>query len=454
MKYKFLLVLGILVCISLPALSGCGLEDDITPPPGYALATSAESSQTPASSQTFQATNSTEENDVISAQKGLAPGATQETVTQNVNNSHTEGSDLTVTGIVTNASSSQIADALTAQLYLFNTSTNAIDQALSAEVHKTGQYQFDHVPAKSNTTYIVTIDYEGVTYPADPVTFNGTSTVLDIPVTVFDVTKDLDSLDFAQIHMQFDFSSEGQVQANILYIVNNQGQKTVIVQSDGTSIPFIQIPATASNVQYDLASGGAQLMRATNGFALLPGNDKQYGIIVSFTLPYSHNVDISQLFSLPVSSETIIVPEGVRVNSDQLDDLGTQDFQGVTYQLYQGGHIASGGTLALTISGKPSGSNNSSLSRQQLILIGVSVLGLILIGIGLFLFLRERRHQNQIEIEAGMNITEAAATRYNDRDSIMDAIIALDDQYKGGHISREAYQKRRDELKNSLRELI
>jgi hypothetical protein len=33
----------------------------------------------------------------------------------------------------------------------------------------------------------------------------------------------------------------------------------------------------------------------------------------------------------------------------------------------------------------------------------------------------------------------------------MDAIIALDDQYKAGNLSEEAYQKRREELKARLK---
>ncbi len=42
----------------------------------------------------------------------------------------------------------------------------------------------------------------------------------------------------------------------------------------------------------------------------------------------------------------------------------------------------------------------------------------------------------------------------DDRDTIIDAIIALDDQYKGGCIAKEAYIKRREELKKRLKGLI
>ena len=41
-----------------------------------------------------------------------------------------------------------------------------------------------------------------------------------------------------------------------------------------------------------------------------------------------------------------------------------------------------------------------------------------------------------------------------DRDSIMDAILVLDDQHRAGEIPQEAYEKRRAELKGRLEKLI
>jgi hypothetical protein len=49
--------------------------------------------------------------------------------------------------------------------------------------------------------------------------------------------------------------------------------------------------------------------------------------------------------------------------------------------------------------------------------------------------------------------TELAEEMYNDPDMIMDAIIALDDLYSAGEIPVDAYQQRRTELKDRLREL-
>ncbi len=432
-------------------LVGCSLSEDITPPPGFQSPTFDAFSKTPEPTLTTRPTvtssgtipaSTTEPN---SADSTLAASSTEV-------GTRATTTVLTFNGKVTNASGSPITDSLIAHLYLYNTSSSAMEQTLKATVQPNGQYQFDHVPADSKTTYFVTVEFNGVTYASDPVVYDGTFTTREMPISIYDSTSDLITLNFSQIHMQFEFPTDGQVQARMLYIVSNIGLKSVVVPSDGTSIPFIKIPTGASDVQYDLAQGGATLASATNGFALLPGADKQYGIIATFSLPYNSNLKIIQPFSLPVSSETIIVPVGVRVSSDQLDDAGTQTFQGANYHLYQGGTLASGSTLALTISGKPGDTTASFPSRQSAILIGIGAAGILLIGVGIFLFLRNRTRFNQ---QDAILPTEVAADTFgDDRDTIVDAIIALDEQYKEKCISKEAYQKRRDELKNRLREII
>jgi hypothetical protein len=242
----------------------------------------------------------------------------------------------------------------------------------------------------------------------------------------------------------------------VLYVVTNPSGKTVVVPSDGSNVPFIQIPAGAENTNYQLAQSSSPLLNAANGFALLPGADLQYGIITSFTIPYTNRLVFAQLFSLPVSSATIIVPEGVKVRSDQLTDAGTQPSTGtpvVTYHLYQASSLAAGSTLTMTISGMPGDKVGFVFDQRTWLMIGVGAVGLILIGLGIFLFLRDRKLRKLEDDFEGEGDDTNADALGEDRDSIMDAIITLDDQFKAGDISKEAYEKRRDELKDRLKNL-
>jgi hypothetical protein len=365
----------------------------------------------------------------------------------------TQPSLLLMGGTVSGFSSIGVPAGLNATLWLYTTGGQEI-QHLITPIESDGRFEFVNVPADNSAIYLVTVDYKDVTYESNYVQFDGTLFQYNIPVTVYDSTSDLNSLTITQAHLQFDFSTADQVQVMALYIISNPGTTSVIVPSDGTTIPFIQIPEGAASVQYQLAQSSSPLMMAANGFAILPGTDKQYGIISTYNLPYTNRMDFSQSFILPVSSATIIVPEGVKVHSDQLKDGGTQASTGTTsatYHLYQSGSLATGSTLSMTISGMPGDKVGFEFDQRTWLMIGVGAVGLILIGLGIFLFLRDRKLRKLEEEFENDEIEGNEDALGNDRERIMDAIIALEDQFKSGDIAKEAYEIRRAELKDRLK---
>ena len=62
---------------------------------------------------------------------------------------------------------------------------------------------------------------------------------------------------------------------------------------------------------------------------------------------------------------------------------------------------------------------------------------------GVYLFFRDRRIKKVDDGEAGFEST----------DEVMDAILALDDLHRAGKISDQAYQNRRNELKDIIKEI-
>jgi hypothetical protein len=475
MKFR-LTLLVILLSLSLAA---CSLAEDITPPANYSPSTSvptiAPATQTPvppstltsaptsapvamSTQSTLDATVSTNPSPEVSptAQPnvGTTPAATASSSTPAAEVSPTAQPSLVIIGgTVTVDSGGSIPTDSIATLLVYDSTAGQVKQTLTAPIMPNGKYQFSDIPADTNTVFLVTVDYSGVTYDSTPVHFDGTLSQFDMPITVYNTTTDQNVLTITQAHLQFDFSTTGQVKLMVLYVISNPGKNAVTIPSDGTSIPFIQIPTGAQSVNFQLAQSSSPLMNATNGFALLPGANLQYGIIATFNLPYTNRLVFSQPFSLPVSSATIIVPEGVKVKSDQLTDAGTQGSTGTTYHLYSGKSLASGSTLTLTISGKPGDKTGFVLDQRTWLMIGVGALGLVLIGLGIFLFLRDRRLkklEEEFDSVEGEGDEDALG---EDRESIMDAIIVLDDQYKAGDISQEAYEARRGELKERLKNL-
>ncbi len=458
MKFR-LAVLFVLLTIGLVA---CSFASDITPPPGVqsldTLPTNAVASQTaaPTTIPTLAPTTGpTQDLTPVATSDGSTPVATGSTTPAAEASPTAQNAGVAINGVVTPPTGVTLPSGTKATLLIYNTSSQQVEQSLDTVILPDGTFQFNNVPATTNNVFLVTVDYGGVTYNSSPTSFDATKPILNIPLTIFKTSNDLNLLSITQTHLQFDFSTSGQVQVMALYIVANPGETTVIVPSDGSTVPFIQIPAGATSVSYQLAQSSAPLLMATNGFAMLPGSNLQYGIIASYSLAYTGRLVYTQPFSLPVTAATVIVPEGVKIRSEQLTDAGTQALSGTTYHLFQGNSLASGSTLSMTISGMPGDKAGFQLDQRTLTIIGVGAIGLILLALGIFLFVRDRKLrklEDESDEEDEME-GEQEEVPDNDREGILDAIIALEDKFKAGDISKEAFEKRRDEFKQQLAKL-
>jgi hypothetical protein len=442
MKYR----LTALITLPVLVLASCSLSEDITPPPGYQSPTIGPTlAATTQPSQTAIPATATPESFAIPTLPAT-PGS--------VGSATPASAAGVISGNLTNGSGGAIPDGQKVTLEGFDKDQSGSYQnsmELVAPVESDGSYSFKNVEMPQERAFLIITSWEGVEYQSEPMVVSGTTTNYSIPITIFDKTDDFKILSFNQIHLILDQSSQNEIQVTELFIVANPGKQVVVVASDGTSIPFIQVPKNASGLQYQLSQGSTQLLNATGGFAMVPGADKQFGFIASYVLPYKNGLKFEQAFAVPVASLTVFVPEGMRLRGEQLTDAGKQDIQGKFYQMYQVSKIASDGTLSMSLSGTP-GASGSAPSRQTWVLIGIAAAGLLFIGLGILLYLRDRARLRLAVESNAVEIKEDAIGE--DRDGIMDAVIALDDQYKAGEIPKEAYEKRRNELKERLKKVL
>ena len=118
--------------------------------------------------------------------------------------------------------------------------------------------------------------------------------------------------------------------------------------------------------------------------------------------------------------------------------------------MYAAGDLPAGNTLRYTLSGIPketstsSSTSTSELNPNRSILFGAAALGLALILAGAWIYIRD--HQKVEE-----NNYRDEGEEFTSPEEVMDAIIALDDLHQAKRISHESYQKRRNELKEILR---
>jgi LPXTG-motif cell wall-anchored protein len=210
------------------------------------------------------------------------------------------------------------------------------------------------------------------------------------------------------------------------------------------------LPEGATNLQLEDGQLGERYVETSGGFGdttpIRPGIS-QHQVVFSYDLPYKRKLQFAQSLQLPVSAVVMLIPEdGLRVKSEQLADMGVRDVQGVNYRMYSSGQLEAGSDLAMTISGRPGGGSLiPTTGSSTSLLIGLLAFGVALVGVGIWLY---RRYQSGEKDQADADVSEGALeeTSPSDPEELLDAILALDDQYQAGDLPEGAYRQRRAEL--------
>ena len=331
-----------------------------------------------------------------------------------------------------------------------DTPTEVVNKTVKTD--KTGDYLFEDVEILEGRIFLVEATYQGTIFQSELVFSEAGSTELTLPdLTVYETTTDSGGLVVEQLHISFDMAGEEGVQVFELFTISNLSDKAYTFITDGTSLPFMPLPEGAMGVGLELSQDSAPLLATEDGFAMPPSDDF-YTIIAYFNMPYDNELTLSQPLAISVSSALVIVPEGIKVKSDQLVDEGIQQTQqGFNVQMFSGVGMSAGDSIELTLSGKAKTTGTADApDTRQMLLIGAGAFGVVLILAGAWMFLRDR---NRLDEDDEYFDDEDEEDEFETSEEVMDAIIALDDLYRANRIPEEAYQKRRAELKEILKEI-
>jgi len=357
----------------------------------------------------------------------------------------------TVTGSVALASGGKLPAGLTVKLLGYDQGADSTTPkqviSLDGSVQADDSFTFEKVAIPEGRVFLSEVKYQGIPYQSAVVAIPKDATGLTLaPVKLYETTEDLSNLKVDQGHiiLQFDETRIGILE---FFAISNSSDKTVVFKSDGKTLPFAPIPEGVESLGFDLQQGDAQFISTDNGFAV-PPSDKVYAAVTGFAMPYNKGADITVPLGIAIPALNIIAPVGVTVKGDQLTSQ-PPDAQSQN-QIFTSGPFNVGDQISFNVSGKPKTDSAPATSTKDNtgLLVGIGALGLALIGVGVFFFLRSRNQskdqgEDQVEVSAG----ETA-------DDVMDAILALDDQYRAGNITEEAYQTRRAELKSQLKDRL
>jgi mono/diheme cytochrome c family protein len=358
-----------------------------------------------------------------------------------------------VTGEVMNASGGELPVDLTLTLHGFDHMQSVISQTTTLDAD--GVFAFDEVDTSPELAYVVTLDYGQATYGSDIGIFEEGVSELYLPVEIYETTTDSTILSVDRMHIFFEFVDEQTVRVIELVIISNPSNETLVAAEEGGTTVNFTLPEGATNLEFQDGILGERYLSTSDGFgdtiSVRPGSGT-YEILYAYEMPYDRKLDLVHPMHYPVDAVVILIPEdGVRVKGEMLRDDGTRDVQGVPYHLYSGGGLQAGDDLQLTLSGRPSASSPSLLqSSSTSLLIGMVVFGVALVVGGVWLFSRTRREVVDDEVDEDSSLETDVELDVEDADTLMDAIIALDDLYREGQLPEDAYLQRRAELKERL----
>jgi len=352
-----------------------------------------------------------------------------------------------VSGKVLNGTTQQPMANLAISLRRFE-GTQELDP-LTGQTDSQGRFQFDGVEFSPQRAVIIEADYLGVSYFSEVAQALAGESTLELNVTLYDTTRDATGISIDRLHLFLEpVAGQDVVRVGALALLSNSDSHALAAAGTGEGTLFFDLPKAAVNLQMQEGELGGRYIQTETGFAdtlaVIPGQGS-HQVVFSFDIPYTRSAKLEFPVRYPVSGEIIVVPDGMRVESEALQDSGVRQIEGVAYRTYSGGALAAGQTLTLTLAGKPAAASNAAGAEGNVLIIAAVVLGGVLIGAGLWGWWRSRRDD-----DAG---ADDEAGPHEEREKLLQSLADLDDDNQAGRVKESEYTTRRAALKERLMEL-
>lgn len=317
-------------------------------------------------------------------------------------------------------------------------------------VPDSGQVVFGDVPISDGRVFFASLPYGGAVYRSEIVQADQSTESFNLTIPIYETTTDRTGLVIDRLHVLVDFSQPGLAQIAEIFILSNLGSETIVAAAPGEPSVEFPLPADALAIDFEDGAVGQRYLLTETGFGdtvSIPPGPGVYQVLVYYSLPYERDrVDFAQVLAYPLSAGVIMLPAGQgSITGGDLADLGLQSLPNEQVQLYSSDPLASGETLSFRITGAPSAGATGldvQSNLSQAVVYGAGALGLVLLASGAWLYLRNKRRTPQ---------PRPAPRKTARKEEILDSIIALEDLYQEGAISRSSYQKKLAELKGQLK---
>lgn len=358
-----------------------------------------------------------------------------------------------ITGTVTDRNTGKVvAETLDVMLHVLDLNYADKDM-IHGKSLADGTFLFADVPFNEDTQFAVMATFQGVTYFSDtaPADMNSLKLAFDVPV--YETTKDLANVQVDQMHVLFDFSTDG-LETKELYILSNSGDHTVkdVYDLGNNKFAALQfpLPKDASYVFFqpeDKDRFVKQTEAIVDTYPLLPG-EQSAQMMVSYLVPYfgervytyTAPVNIARMnFVLPSTSNVSLTGPGLSAP----EAMTLKDNQSYTVYSNNAG-MKAGETLEVTPKGNPALPESQSNKTNNVLAGGAAFLGFAVIGAGIWWW----RRSNESEEEEG--ILESEEPTF---DELITQIAQLDESYEQRGLSEKEYLTHRKALMQKAKHL-
>lgn len=372
------------------------------------------------------------------------------TVEENTDNSTTneqstsEFTEFSITGQLENL------DIIPENLMVVLSAYDGMDMVyqLEAPVSETGSYEFDNLENVSGRIYQASVVIDDIQHISDVlhepvIDSNG---IAQLPISISKTSFDSSVLYAERMHVFFDFLDESTIQIVEMFVIQNPSDSVIIARDSFTPVISFNLPAEAQNLQFDSGVLGEDYIQTDNGFGSMfsINANSSTQILFAYELPYSKSLDLAIQLPMPVNASIFMLPaDTVNFESSQLTFTGQRDVQGMQIQTYAGDVMDANSTINVNLNGKVK--QNVSLIQSgntTSIIIGTAAFLLALVFAVVYFRGKVKTNRNEDNLD----------DHEDDLDSLLDAVIALDDAFQSGEIPEEAYLNRRNELTRLIKQ--
>lgn len=377
-----------------------------------------------------------------------------------------------VAGAVVNQTTGQPLDAgVSATLSAF-TADFEPSLTMTTTLDAEGRYEFDLTMVPPQLVYVVTVQYEGISYGSDFGQLEADDPTLNLEVPVYERSTDPSTVAIEQLHIILQFA-EGLVQVSELYQFS-QSASTVFVGQSGdpeTGTVHLALPEGASEPSFDRSFGGMEsffpadtVIPTGDGWAdtvpLRPGQSS-LSLLARYTLPYDDALTISHPVHYDVRNTNLVLPDaGVNLSGDGWQEGEPQAMgQAGLFHTFTRTGVPAEQTISFSLQGEPRlaaaaapGANVPLRNQTSELLIGAGVL-LLALAIGAYSVRLWRQNRPVPEDSRLLAVDEADEVQPNvtqRRQELLQAIAALDDAYEAGELPATEYEQQREALKEEL----